>query len=116
MTSFFLDLFCFKHNVYQYLTALRTSSLRTRSGLSYLLALIAKRLPQPVVDLFIGKFSFWVLAASTGLSLFVEEKRRRAELAMYVLPKALESAWVMARGKGLVVNMGRFGDVLVSWS
>ena len=95
--------------------ALRNSPLRTRSGLSYLLALIVKRLPQPVVDLLIGKFSFWVLAASTGLSLFVEEKRRRAELAMYVLPKALESAWVMARGKGLVVNMGRYGDVLVSY-
>jgi len=49
-----------------------------------------------------------------GLSLFVEEKRRRAELAMYVLPKGLESAWVMARGKGLVFKTGQWGDILLT--
>jgi hypothetical protein len=36
------------------------------------------------------------------LSLFVEEGRRRGELAMYVLPKGLESVWKVATGKGLV--------------
>ena len=49
-----------------------------------------------------------------GLSLFVEEKRRRGELAMYVLPKGLESLWIMARGKGLVFKTGNWGDMLVS--
>lgn len=33
------------------------------------------------------------------MSLFVEAERRRGELAMYVMPKALESLWVAARGK-----------------
>lgn len=35
---------------------------------------------------------------------------------MYVLPKGLESAWVMARGKGLVPRSGRgeVGEAVVS--
>lgn len=33
---------------------------------------------------------------------------------MYVLPKGLESAWIMARGKGLVFKTGKYGDVMVS--
>lgn len=99
--------------MYSYLTSLRTSVDAARSRLSYLLSIIARRLPQPVVDVFISKFSFWLVGLVTGLSLFVEEKRRREELAMYVLPKALESAWVMARRKGLVFKTGEFGEVLV---
>lgn len=67
-----------------------------------------------MVDFLVSKPSFWLGGLLTGLSLFVEEKRRRAELAMYVLPKGLESAWVMARGKGLVFGTGQYGDVLVS--
>jgi hypothetical protein len=47
-----------------------------------------------------SKPSFWVGGFLSGLALFVEERRRRAELAMYVLPKALESTWKVARGKG----------------
>jgi hypothetical protein len=35
-----------------------------------------------------------------ALSFFVEEKQRRGELAMYVLPKGLESAWLTASSKG----------------
>jgi hypothetical protein len=72
------------------------------------------RLPQAIVDSLISKTSFWFLGLLAGLSLFVEEKRRREELAMYVLPKALESAWVMARGKGLVFKTGQYGDIIVS--
>jgi hypothetical protein len=49
-----------------------------------------------------------------SLSLFVEESRRRGELAMYVLPKGLESAWVMARGRGWVFGTGQYGDMIVS--
>jgi hypothetical protein len=49
----------------------------------------------------------------TGLSLFVEDKKRRAELAMYVLPKGLESAWIVARGKGLVMKTGAYGEAMV---
>ena len=102
-----LAFFCFKHNMWAYLTALRSPEARS------LLATIVKQLPQPMVDFLISKPSFWLGGLLTGLSLFVEEKRRRAELAMYVLPKGLESAWVMARGKGLVFGTGRYGNVLV---
>ena len=58
--------------------------------------------------------SFWVPGLASGLALFVEEKRRRGELAMYVLPKGLESIWVMARGKGLVFGTGKWGDVILA--
>jgi len=62
----------------------------------------------------ISKGSFAILGAAAGLSLFVEEKRRRGELAMYVLPKSLESAWVMARGKGWVFRTGKWGETLLT--
>lgn len=46
----------------------------------------------------------------TGLSLFVDDARRRPELAAYVLPKALESAWRVARAKHWVPSI-RYGDL-----
>ncbi|KAL7423098.1 hypothetical protein Q5752_002397 [Cryptotrichosporon argae] len=48
------------------------------------------------------KETFWAMGFVTCLSLLVEEKKRRAELAMYVLPRALESAWSGARRKAWV--------------
>ena len=48
-----------------------------------------------------------------GMSVLIEAKHRRGELAMYVLPKGLESAWVAARGKGLVFRTGKHGSALV---
>ena len=33
---------------------------------------------------------------------------------MYVLPKGLESAWIMARGKGWVFTFGRYGEPLLT--
>ncbi len=69
-----------------------------------------------MVDFLLSKPSFWIGGLLSGLSLFLEEKRRRPELAMYVLPKGLESAWVMARGKGLVFGFGQYGDILVGFT
>ena len=99
--------FCFKHSAWTYLMALRSPSSRS------VLANIVRLIPKPLIDFLISKPSFFLGGLLCGLSLFVEEKRRRAELAMYVLPKSLESAWVMARGKGLVFRTGQYGDVLV---
>lgn len=45
---------------------------------------------------------YYFMGFSTCLSLFVEEKKRRGELAMYVMPKALESAWASARRRSYV--------------
>lgn len=100
-------MFCYKHKLHKYLTLLRLGAL-SKPTLNPL-----KSLPQWVVDILISKMSFWLPGFAAGLSLFVEEKRRRGELAMYVLPKGLESMWVMARGKGWVFRTGKWGEVLV---
>ncbi|KAI0711032.1 hypothetical protein C8T65DRAFT_647898 [Cerioporus squamosus] len=100
--------FCSKHNLYDKLMSLRNS------GSKSLLAWLAKRLPRAWIELLISKQSFFLGGLLSGLSLFVEEKRRREELAMYVLPKGMESAWVTARGKGWVVPFGRLGEPLLT--
>jgi hypothetical protein len=60
------------------------------------------------------RFSFWLFGLFAGSAIALEEARRRPELALYVLPKALESAWAVARGRGYVVPLGRAGDVLLA--
>lgn len=58
------------------------------------------KLPQSVVDfLFVSRAAYWFPGLATGLAMFLEEKKRRAELAMYVLPKAMESWYNIATGK-----------------
>ncbi|KAG6917567.1 hypothetical protein DXG01_002036 [Tephrocybe rancida] len=97
-------LYCYKHKFHKYLTLLRL----TKS--SNLLA----RLPVPLVEALISKASFWFPGFAAGFALFVEEKRRRGELAMYVLPKGLESVWVMLRGKGWVFRTGNWGEMALT--
>jgi len=94
-------LFCYKHKLHKYLTLLKL----TKS------ANPLRAVPQAVIDALVSKASFWFPGFMAGLSLFVEEKRRRGELAMYVLPKGLESVWIMARGKGWVFRTGNFGEM-----
>ena len=96
-------LFCLRSNLHPFLVALRASR---SSGL---------RPPQWALDALTSRPSLAFGGALSGMSLFLEAKRRRGELAMYVLPKALESAWVMARGKGLVFRTGEYGQVLVRY-
>ncbi|KIP03793.1 hypothetical protein PHLGIDRAFT_110411 [Phlebiopsis gigantea 11061_1 CR5-6] len=100
--------FCFKHNLWTRLTALKGSTRQT------FLTRIVALLPQSVIDLFASKLSFWLGGILLGLSLFIEDTQRRGELAMYVLPKALESAWMVLRGKGIVFQTGRYGDALLT--
>ncbi|KAH9919707.1 uncharacterized protein B0H18DRAFT_1096075 [Fomitopsis serialis] len=102
------SMFCVKHNLWDVLTALRTSSSTS------LLAYLARLLPQRFIDALIAKKSYYALGILTGLSLFVEEKKRREELAMYVMPKGMESAWLMARGRGWVGRTGQWGEVLLT--
>ncbi|KAG6887777.1 hypothetical protein C0995_012800 [Termitomyces sp. Mi166 len=93
-------IYCYKHKLHKYLTLLRlTKSTNPLAGV-----------PIPLVEALISKASFWVPGFMAGLALFVEEKRRRGELAMYVLPKGLESVWVMLRGKGWVFRTGNWGE------
>ncbi|KAI0337970.1 hypothetical protein BDW22DRAFT_1363556 [Trametopsis cervina] len=100
--------FCFKNNVWLYLAALRSPAAHG------ILARFAKGLPQAIPDAISSKSSYWLGGLLSGMSLFVEEARRRPELAMYVLPKGMESAWVAARGKRLVPRTGQYGEALLS--
>jgi hypothetical protein len=102
---------CCKNQLHKTFTLLRTR--RIRSPLSTLISPLTY-LPQWVVNLLISKSSFWFSGVAAGLSLFVEAQRRRGELTMYVLPKVLESTWVMARGKGWVFRTGKWGETLLT--
>ncbi|KAG1794654.1 uncharacterized protein HD556DRAFT_1236496 [Suillus plorans] len=89
--------FCFKHYLH------RTLSSQT-----------SVKLPQKFIDFFLSKYSYGLGGLFGALSLLVEEKRRRGELAMYVLPKGMESAWLTARGKGWVFHTGQFGEMILA--
>ena len=69
--------------------------------------------PHPLARLLIAKGSFWLGGVLAGAALLLEARHRRPELAMYVLPKALESVWRMARGRGLVAGPARYGEGIV---
>ncbi|KAJ7640754.1 hypothetical protein DFH06DRAFT_621402 [Mycena polygramma] len=86
---------CIRHKLYQGLMA--TPAAR-------------KLLSQRLMDVLISKGLFWIPGFMTGLALLIEDPRRRAELAMYVLPKGLESLWVLARGHGLIWHTGNWGE------
>jgi len=93
--SAFKAMFCGKHNLHAYLI---------RKDI----------IPRCISDVLVSRRSFWVMGFLTGLNVFIEHPKRRAELAMYVLPKSLESAWIVARGKGLVMNTGMYGDSMLA--
>ncbi|EIN11011.1 hypothetical protein PUNSTDRAFT_100954 [Punctularia strigosozonata HHB-11173 SS5] len=73
-----------------------------------------KNTPRWVLDAITHRSTYWIGGFLCGLSLFVEESRRRSELAMYVLPKAMESAWLMARKRGLIFKTGQYGEALLT--
>jgi hypothetical protein len=79
-----------------------------------LAARLAARVPRGLDEALVGKHIWWALGAAAGTSVLLEERRRRAELALYVLPKALESAWATARGRGLVRSFGASGDAALA--
>ncbi|THH27558.1 hypothetical protein EUX98_g6623 [Antrodiella citrinella] len=99
---------CGKRNTYTTLTALRGSTSPTMA------ATLARLVPQIFLDFLASKPAYWLGGLMCGLSLFVEEKRRRSELAMYVLPRSLEATWVMLRGKGYAFHTGSIGDILLT--
>ena len=47
-----------------------------------------------------------------SFAIFFEPQSRRSEIAMYLVPRALESLWNMQVKKGRVVNL-KFGEELV---
>lgn len=105
LLSCFSAIFCYKHKLHKVLTELKIKRKSTN---------LLARIPQSVIDsILISKLSYWLLGFASGLALFVEERKRRAELAMYVLPKGLESMWIMLRGHGYVFKTGKWGETVV---
>lgn len=81
----FQTVFCFAH------------SLHSRISESpYLLSIT----PKWFMEFLRGGGLHWFAGFLTSASLFVDHSRRRAELAAYVLPKGMESAWSVARKRG----------------
>ncbi|KAH8081313.1 hypothetical protein BXZ70DRAFT_901280 [Cristinia sonorae] len=99
---------CSKRNMYLTLSALRSSMSHTFLGS------LASVVPQAFINFLASKPAYWVGGMMSGFALFFEEKRRRSELAMYVLPRGLEAAWVMLRGKGYAFHTGSVGDVILT--
>ncbi|ODO10135.1 hypothetical protein I350_02363 [Cryptococcus amylolentus CBS 6273] len=96
----FLGVFVF---IYQALFCARVQTLEHGRGPTWVRSLLRR------------KQVFWGMGFATCLSLFVEEKarqKRRAELTMYVLPRALESAWSGAR-KRAWVPIVPFGETIL---
>ncbi|KAI9569230.1 hypothetical protein HD554DRAFT_592086 [Boletus coccyginus] len=93
----FQSWFCFKN----YMHALLSSQTKVK-------------IPQIILAFFGSKYSYGLGGLLGSLSLLIEEKRRRGELAMYVLPKGLESAWLTARGKGWIFRTGEFGRMVLT--
>ncbi|KIK10418.1 hypothetical protein PISMIDRAFT_20422 [Pisolithus microcarpus 441] len=88
---------CLKHYIYEVLSSQKTL-----------------KLPKSIINFFVSKYSYALGGFLGALSLFIEERRRRGELAMYALPKAMESAWLTARGKGWVFRTGSAGEALLT--
>jgi len=65
--------------------------------------------------MFISGPSFGLIGLIAGLALVIEDQRRHTELVMYILPKAMESAWTIAGGsKHLRKATSINGEVIVS--
>ncbi|GJJ06876.1 hypothetical protein Clacol_001072 [Clathrus columnatus] len=106
--------FCSKHRLHAYLT--KNSTIQTGVPIPLLPFSNGKSpfitLPISLIDFLLSKQSFFLGGMLCGLALLVEARHRRPDFAMYVLPKALESAWRMARGRGMVKGPKVGGEVL----
>jgi hypothetical protein len=69
--------------------------------------------PQWAQQALVSTGMHWFAGFSTCASLFLEHKKRRTELAMYVLPKGMESAWSVARQRSWVPFVPG-GDLLLT--
>ena len=72
-------------------------------------------LPRWLSSFLVSKQSLWVGGFLTCAALGVEERKRRSELAMYVLPKGMESAWTMARRKRWIPHIPLGPEMLVAF-
>ncbi|KAJ3007942.1 hypothetical protein HKX48_008862 [Thoreauomyces humboldtii] len=55
-----------------------------------------------------SRFAYWSFGFLTSGSIFIESKQRRPELAIYVVPRGVESLYEVMRGKGLAPKIKYF--------
>lgn len=48
------------------------------------------------------KFVYWIAGGISALSVLLEKKARRSELALYVLPRAVDSLWYILVNRHLL--------------
>jgi len=58
-----------------------------------------------------SKYFYWWWGFITSLSIFVEDRRRRVDLALYVLPKAAESWYKILYSKNWIFELNKYADV-----
>jgi hypothetical protein len=58
------------------------------------------------------KLVYWIAGGISALSVLLEKKSRRAELALYVLPRAGDSLWYILVNRHLLPNI-RNAEVLL---
>jgi hypothetical protein len=51
------------------------------------------------------KLVYWFAGGLAALSVLLEKKPRRAELALYVLPRAADSLWYILNKRHLIPNI-----------
>ncbi|KAI9357921.1 hypothetical protein DFJ73DRAFT_656967 [Zopfochytrium polystomum] len=58
------------------------------------------------------KYNYWLIGFISSASIFIEDKKRRTELAMYVLPRGVSSVHNLLYNRRLTINVPHF-DVLM---
>lgn len=62
------------------------------------------------------KYYYWLIGLISGLGIFIEKKPRRSELALYVLPKALQALYRAMLSRRWMIKIPRGDFVLFSVS
>ncbi|KAI0737680.1 hypothetical protein C8Q80DRAFT_296946 [Daedaleopsis nitida] len=105
----YIALFCGKNNLYRYLARVRASG----GPGDTLLKRAVTSMPRGVPEALVSEQSFWVLGFVASVAFWIEAARRREMFNLYIFPRALGSAWIVARGWGWVPQTGRHGDTIV---
>ncbi|KAJ3037864.1 hypothetical protein HDV00_001279 [Rhizophlyctis rosea] len=58
------------------------------------------------------KAAYYIFGVACAMSIFIEAKQRRSELAMYVLPKGLQSLWTVLYARGQMIKVPHFDVVM----
>ncbi|KAI8928611.1 hypothetical protein BC831DRAFT_423527 [Entophlyctis helioformis] len=98
----------FLKNPIKSVTRVITNSTRSSAFLAFFVQIFqtsfcaSRTLWPSAVD---NKYTYYVIGAMSGLAILLEHKPRRAELAMYTLPKGLQSLYLVLLNRGRMVRV-----------